>query len=37
MSDAPTDVPAHRDFRDYSYNRGRGVVLEAGMSCYLDR
>jgi hypothetical protein len=37
MSDAPTDVPAHRDFRGYSCNGGRGAALEAGMSRYLDR
>ena len=34
MSDAPTGVPAHRSFREYSYNGGRGVALEAGMSWY---
>jgi len=34
MSDAPTGVPAHRSFRGYSCNGGRGVALEAGMSWY---
>jgi hypothetical protein len=37
MSDAPTDVPGHRDFRECPCNGDRGVVPEAGMSCYLDR
>jgi hypothetical protein len=34
MSDAPTGVPAHRSFREYSYNGGRGVALEAEMFWY---
>ena len=37
VSDAPTGVPGHRDFREYPCNGGRGVALEAGMSCILGR
>jgi hypothetical protein len=30
--DAPTDVPAHRGFREYPCNGGRGAAHDAGMS-----
>ena len=33
--DAPTDVSAHRDFREYPFNGGRGASIDAEMSRYI--